>query len=311
MKTLTVVNPNSSNHNTGKIWPQIHISLKNTIGRFDVAFTKHVSHATQITQDALAQGYERIIAVGGDGTYNEIVNGFFDDQQVTHPNVHLGLIPCGTGGDLRKTLGIGISLADCLPVLQGNHVQKVDLGRVWFTDVQGNQAMRHFINITSFGIGGLVDRLVNQSSKAFGGKVSFLIGTVKAIVSYRNQAVRLKVDQTFEQTLTVNNIAVANGQYFGGGMWVAPHAKIDDGLFDVVILGDFSKLDLIRDGTKIYNGRHLENKKVQSLQGRVVEAHPQEPTQEVLIDMDGEHIGRLPARLEIIPKAISVIVPAS
>ena len=306
MKTLVIVNPNSSNGKTGRKWADIREGLQNAVGDFDERFTAGPDNATSIVRDALRDGCERIVVVGGDGTNNEVVNGFFDGDEPINPEAVLGFVPRGTGGDLRKTLGIGSKLTDCLPVLERNNTRTVDLGRTRFEDNTGEQTNRYFINIASFGIGGLVDKKVNESSKALGGKASFFIGTFKAMLAYRNKPIRLKVDDHFDETVVVNNIAVANGQYFGGGMWVAPEASPDDGLFDLVILGDFNALDLILQGSTIYKGTHIESPKVRTLRGRHVEASCSD---QVLIDMDGEQPGRLPITLDVVPKAIKLVAP--
>ncbi len=306
MKTVTVVNPNSSNGQTGREWADIRDALARSIGDFEERFTEHPGDATRIVREALGTGCDRIISVGGDGTNNEVVNGFFDDERPVRPNARLGFVPRGTGGDLRKTLGIGRKLADCLPVLARGEVRDVDVGRTRFVGHDGQEVVRHFINITSFGIGGLVDKLVNESTKALGGKASFFIGTLRAMLRYTNQPIELKVDDAFAGVVVAKNIAVANGQYFGGGMHIAPEAAPDDGLFDVIILGDLSTLDFVGMGGRIYSGRHLSHPKVRALRGRHVEASCHS---EVLIDMDGEQPGRLPISLDVVPKAIKLISP--
>ncbi|HOX46657.1 MAG TPA: diacylglycerol kinase family lipid kinase [Myxococcota bacterium] len=307
MKTLAVVNPHSANGATGRQWPELQAALRGALGEFEVRFTACSGNATTLVREALGAGVDRIVAVGGDGTNNEVVNGFFDGDRPIRPEAELGFLPRGTGGDFRKTLAIGTALEACLPVLRAGRARPCDVGRTTFVGPAGEPVQRHFLNITSFGLGGLVDDRVNHSTKAFGGKASFFLGTLKAMLAYQNRHLRLRVDDGFDEPLTVQNVAVANGQYFGGGMWVAPEARIDDGLFDVVIMGDMSKWDLLTQGTRIYKGTHLTLPKVRHLRGRRVEATSDE---EVLIDMDGEQPGRLPITLEIVPAAIRVLAPA-
>jgi len=311
MKTLVVVNPNSANGSTGRKWPQIREQLMESIGSFEEKFTAATGHATDLVREGLAAGARRIICVGGDGTNNEVVNGFYDGDKPMSPEAVLGFVPRGTGGDLRKTLGIGKELSSCLPVLARGRVMPADLGAVEFEDHRGQSVRRLFVNITSFGIGGLVDKKVNESSKALGGKTSFFIGTLKAMFAYSNKLVNLKVSSgdeiAMEEALRVNNVAVANGQYFGGGMWVAPQARMNDGLFDIVILGDMTKREMVFQASRIYKGTHLALEKVRMLRGSHVEATCEE---EVLIDMDGEQPGRLPITLDVFPKAIRLIAPA-
>lgn len=310
MHTVVIVNPHSANRATGKRWPDIRRALEPVLGPFDEHFTNCPDDATELTRRALQNGAERVIAVGGDGTNNEVVNGFFDGLTPLNPRAVLGFIPRGTGGDLRKTLGIGMELDRCLEILRAGRTRPVDVGSASFIGHDGGQTRRLFINITSFGMGGLVDKLVNQSTKALGGKASFLIGTMKAMARYRNQQVALKVvdgDRTvLDQTLRITNVAVANGQYHGGGMWVAPNAVIDDGLFDVTILGNMTKTEMMRNSGRIYKGTHLALSKVSTARGTHVEATGEE---EVLIDMDGEQPGRLPINLDILPGSLTVIAP--
>lgn len=310
MKTLVVVNPNSANGSTGRKWPQIREQLVESIGSFEEQFTTATGHATDLVREGLTTGAQRIICVGGDGTNNEVVNGFYDGARPLNPEAVLGFVPRGTGGDLRKTLGIGKELQSCLPVLARGHIMPADLGAVEFEDHRGQKIRRLFVNITSFGIGGLVDKKVNESTKALGGKTSFFIGTVKAMFAYKNKLVHLKVSSgdevVVDEPMRINNVAVANGQYFGGGMWVAPQAEMDDGLFGIIILGDLTKRDVIFNGSRIYKGTHLGLDKVSMFRGSRVEAACDE---EVLIDMDGEQPGRLPITLDVLPKAIRLIAP--
>jgi YegS/Rv2252/BmrU family lipid kinase len=280
--------------------------MSRALGPFEECFTQGTGHATDLVREGLARGIERIITVGGDGTNNEAVNGFFDGARPIRPGAELGFIPRGTGGDFRKTLGLAKDLPGCLAALTAGRTRLADLGMARFQDSKGRDRTRLFINITSFGLGGLVDAYVNKSTKALGGKASFMIGTLRAVLVYHNKTIRLKVDDRPEETLRVTNVAVANGQYFGGGMWVAPHASIDDGLFDVIIMGDFSKGEVIRKSGAIYKGLHLKDPKVRELRGAHVEATSDE---EVLIDMDGEQPGRLPITLDLLPKALNLIVP--
>jgi lipid kinase, YegS/Rv2252/BmrU family len=306
MKTFIVVNPHSADRATGKHWPAMRTVIRQALGEFEEALTIGPEDATNLVRDALRSGVRRIIAVGGDGTNNEVVNGFFDGKRPIAPEAQLGFIPRGTGGDLRKTLKIDKSLDACLRVLSSGQVQEVDVGATRFVGHDGAERQRLFINITSFGLGGLVDATVNASSKMLGGKISFLLGTFRALMAYDNKTIRLKVDDTFNDQIVINNVAVANGQYFGGGMWVAPEAKPDDGLFDVVILGDLSRGEIIRKTNCIYKGIHLRMPKVSFFRGKHVEATCD---QEVLIDMDGEQPGRLPITLDVLPRALRIIAP--
>jgi diacylglycerol kinase family enzyme len=169
-----------------------------------------------------------------------------------------------------------------------------------------------FANIASFGVSGVVDRLVNESGKKFG-RLSFAVATARATWSYKNQRVQLifdgKVNDRVE--MTISTVAVSNGRYFGGAMMVAPEAEVDDGLFDVVAMGDFGFGDLVKSGRRLYKGTHLSMDKVTSRRARIVEAEPVEPGAVVELDVDGECPGRLPARFELLPGALWMVVPGA
>jgi YegS/Rv2252/BmrU family lipid kinase len=308
-RTVVIVNPRSQGGKLGKRWAD----LADTLGRafpYDEAITTAPGDATRLTREALRAGAERIVAIGGDGTVNEVANGFFDDAGASvAPDAALGLIPFGTGGDFRRTLALPTDVAAAAQIIARDCRRRIDLGRLRYTSAAG-AAHRIFANITSFGVSGVVDRLVNESGKKLG-RLSFALATARATWRYKNQRVQLTFDgdPASRTDLTINTVAVANGQYFGGAMQVAPHAELDDGLFDVVALGDFHFGDLLRSGRRIYQGSHLSMAKVSHRRARVVEAEPIDPGAIVELDVDGENLGRLPARFEILPGALSIIVP--
>lgn len=309
-RTAVVVNPNSSNGRTGQRWPAIEKQLRAHLGdAMDVLRTSAPGDATQLTRKALESGAEMVVSVGGDGTNNEVVNGFFrGDGTPVRPDAVFGVLPSATGGDFRKSLGQGTDLAANAAVLAGRATRTIDVGRASFVGHDGETRTRYFVNITSFGVGGVVDDYVNRSSKALGGKASFFMAALRAFITYKNRRITLRLDDGEPQELRINNVSVANGQFFGGGMWVAPEARLDDGLFDVVTFGDLTKLEYMRLAGSIYKGNHLGRAKIEHGRARVVEAHSDEI---VLIDMDGEQPGKLPIRLEIVPGALRVKVATS
>jgi diacylglycerol kinase family enzyme len=160
--------------------------------------------------------------------------------------------------------------------------------------------------VTSFGLGGEVDDRANRTTKAFGGFVSFIWATLISILIYHKKRIHLTVDEGFAQTVVCWNVAVANGQYHGGGMWVAPEARVDDGLFHVTVIGDFSLPEVFWNLPKLYNGTLVELKKVKTLAGKRVEASSDE---RVLLDVDGEQPGQLPAAIDMVPGVLPFIMP--
>jgi diacylglycerol kinase (ATP) len=307
-RTVLVVNPRSQGGRLGKRWKDI----ADTLGRafpFDELVTQGPHDAIRLTREALRGGAERVVAIGGDGTINEVVNGFFDDQgKPIAPEASFAVIPFGTGGDFRRTVNLPTELADAARVIAANHRRRIDVGRLEFTTPGGARAVRMFVNIASFGVSGVVDRLVNESSKKLG-RLSFALATARATWSYTNQRVQLVFDGRDRVEATINTVAVANGRYFGGAMMVAPHAELDDGQFDVIAMGDFGFGDLLRSGRRLYQGTHLTMDKVTARRARVVEAEPIDPGAVIELDVDGENPGRLPARFELVPAALWLVAP--
>lgn len=304
-QTFVVVNPASANGRTGRRWPELAARLRARVGEFEVAFTERPRQAGDLVADALRRGADQIVSVGGDGTHNEVVNGLFAPD-VDCSGVTLALVPTGTGGDLRRTLGLPNDPIEAIDAI-GRDVRRVDAGHIEYTAHDGGIESSYFINIASFGIAGLVDKFANTSSKALGGKVSFLWATARAALKYQNQAVRLVLDDGKPMQRTVNNVVVANARYFGGGMKIAPNAEMTDGAFDVVIVGDLGTVDMARGMASIYRGEHLGRDGIESFRARRVRAEPM-TDEDVLIDMDGEQPGRLPATFKVVPGAFTISV---
>lgn len=309
-RTTVIVNPTSQGGRLGKRWSDI----SETIGRafpFDEALTQAPGDATRLTREALRAGAERIVAIGGDGTVNEVVNGFFDDAGAPiAPDASFALLPFGTGGDFRRTLGMPSDTAAAARVIAASQRRRIDVGRISYTSPAGERAHRMFANIASFGVSGVVDRLVNESGKRLG-RLTFLLATARATWSYKNQRVQLTFDGADRLEATINTVAIANGRFFGGGMMVAPDAELDDGQFDVVAMGDFGFGDLLRSGRRLYKGTHLSMDKVTARRAKVVEAEGVEPGAVIELDVDGESPGRLPARFELCAGALWVVAPAA
>jgi len=306
-KTFFVVNPNSANGRTGKVWPEVKKLAGNVLGDIDFALTEKQGHAADITRQAIKDGYEMIVSLGGDGTNNEVTNGFFEDGKQVNPDAVMAVICSGTGSDFIRTTNIPRDYRKAVTLLAGRDTLATDVGKMVHRDHSGKDVTRYFINIASFGVGGEVDDRVNRTTKVFGGKASFLIGSLRGTLAYTNKPVSIKLDDSEAIERTVFNVAVANGQYFGAGMRTAPEASVDDGLFDVVVLGNFTFTEQLRLSRTIYDGKHVEMEKVESFRAKRVEATSIDDR--VLLDVDGEQPGMLPATFEIQPGAIRMKRP--
>jgi YegS/Rv2252/BmrU family lipid kinase len=297
---LFIVNPLAGGGKAKKIWEKrIKPYLKKTKITGDVRFTERSGHALELAYD-LAPKFRVVVSVGGDGTHNEVISGL---ARRSFGEVEVGFLTVGTGGDLRRVLGLPRDPIAQLNAIQQDQITRLDVGEVTYTNFSGQEETRHFINIASMGISGEVDRIVNRSSKRLGGFLSFLRASLTAILTYRAQRIRILLDGTELPERPLYLVAVANGRWFGGGMMVAPRALPTDGLFDLVMVEDLSLWKVFRSMGKIYLGTHLQSPEVSYLRGREVRASS---SGEVLLDIDGEPLGKLPAIFRILPEAIKV-----
>jgi len=304
-KTAFIVNLNAATGSTVREWPLIKALARDRLGPFRWHLTTGPGDATRLTRLALSEGVERIVCVGGDGTLNEIVNGFMQGDCSIKTDAVVGCIPRGTGCDFIRSVSIPRELNHALDLIEANHIRPVDLGRLRFKDHDGRPTCRYFHNVTSFGLGGEVDDRVNRTIKAFGGFISFIWATLISILIYDKKHVYIKLDNALDKEFVTWNVAVANGQYHGGGMRVAPDAVMDDGLFHVTVIGDFTLPEVFWNLPKLYNGTLLQLEKVSSYTAKKVEAYSH---QRVLLDVDGEQAGRLPVIIDMVPKALNLIV---
>jgi len=300
--TFVIVNPKSASGRTGREWSEIEEPLQRAMGPFDAKLTERPMHAADLAREALQAGYETICVAGGDGTNYEVINGWFDESgKAWNPDAAFATLPLGTGGDFRKSLGIPRDPLDAAEVIRSTKARPIDAGRLTYTGHDGSGKRGHFINIADAGVSGQVVKTVETTTKPLGGFLSFLLGTMITNFTYRNQHVRLRLDDGEWRDAKVYNLVVANGRYFGGGMEIAPEARLDDGLFDVVVMGDISQRELLREFSVMYRGRRYRNPKIQYLRAEKVEATSEDT---VLLDVDGEGPGRLPATFEIMPGAL-------
>lgn len=303
MKPYFIVNPNSANGATLKRFRDVEPALRNAFPDLDVVFTEGSMHAATLASEAAARGEEMVVACGGDGTLNEVVGGLVESDG----DAVLAVMPSGTGGDFRRVLGLEREPAAVIEYLRTGRPKPVDTGVLEFRDHEGKTVRRGFMNIASCGISGQVDHYVNTSSKALGGKASFFLGSLRGMLNYSNIPMTVLVDGETLYDGPANLVAAGNGRFFGGGMMVAPDASLDDGLFDVVVFGDLSKLEFVSLSNKIYAGTHLDHPKIHHRRGKVLTVESRSPA---LIDLDGEQVGTTPLTAEVKPASVRLLVPA-
>jgi diacylglycerol kinase (ATP) len=300
VKPLLIVNPASAGGRTGRQFAAIAGVVRSAVGEFEARFTDAVGHAAALARQAALGGHGLVVAVGGDGTASEVIDGL----QHAGYRREFGFIPRGCGGDLRRSLGIPADVAGAVRFLKGHPTRTIDLGRLELTTDAGPR-VRHFANVASCGLSAAVARAANRTTKVLGGPLSFKLAAVRSLLGWRDQRIRWRVDGGAWEEGPVTAFAVCNARYFGGGMMVAPEAVLDDGLLDVTIWRGYGLIDFARHQRKIYDGRHVALPGTRTLRARTVDLEPVDGAP-VLLEVDGEQPGRLPARFGVLPRALTL-----
>ncbi len=311
-KPLLIVNPNAGGGKAKRLFPEIEPVVIRALGAVDVAFTERAGHGIDLARDAARDGRPLVIALGGDGSFNEIVNGVMTGGEPTTKTA-VGFIGQGTGGDFRRTLDVEHRLDKYLEALASGRTRPVDVGRIKYRDHDGKPAERYFVNVMSIGMGGLAVRYVADASRVLGPTLTYYGAALRALVNIDRGRLRARITEdgkTREEEIATYVIAVCNGRYLGAGMHMAPMAKIDDGRFEVVSIGMENKLAFFAAmSLSVYEGKHLEKQGTthfgcQRLELELLNARDAEKT--FLIDCDGEPIGGLPLDVEVVPRAITL-----
>ena len=302
-----IVNPRAGGGRAGaqvdklRLWASMHFD------RAEVMLTEAPGHATQIAAETARGGTDIVAAVGGDGTCHEVVNGLFSSEKLINPQTTFTVIPFGTGSDLVRSLRMPLRTEEALAVAAQGTTRLADVGVAEFTTKTGKQT-ELFINVAGFGANGEVARRSNLSSKRFGGKATFIGATLRTLVSYTPQPVRItaKTDQgvqVWEDELL--SAFVANGHYCGSGMWVGAGGDMSDGQFEVTLLRPTSPLQTARDFPRLFNGSLTDSEGVTRLICAEISAEPT-TSEPVTIELDGESCGHLPATYRILPKILPI-----
>ncbi|RTZ82111.1 MAG: diacylglycerol kinase family lipid kinase [SAR324 cluster bacterium] len=305
MKTIVIVNPQAGNGRTEKIWPNIESALEKSIGSFEVLQTTCRGDATDLSRRILAVDTVRIVAVGGDGHLNEVLNGFIENDLPVNPEARLSFVMTGTGCDFQRSLGISGKWQNAAAKLKDAKVRKIDVGKVTYTAADKTQKIRYFDNIASFGLSGAVDHCLEHSRLRdyLGGSPLFLWATIKTVFTHPNQSIRFRINDGPEEEICSRLGLLANGRYFGGAMHAAPEAELDDGLLDLLMLKEISVAKFLWHLPKIYKGTHL---KIPEIFFQKVRKFTAESSEQVILDIDGESPGYLAATFEVLPKILNL-----
>lgn len=310
MKIGIVLNPVAGAGRSARLWPQFEAEVRRRLGEFTLMKTDRPEDAALFGRQLAEQGYDLVIASGGDGTIGETVDGMLKSGLSADKLPRLAILPCGTGSDFARSIGMSGTPSEMTARIALGNERVIDAGRVTFVDDEGRAAVRHFINIASLGLSGPTSRAVNNAKRS--GKASgqwlFMWHTIRELIRYKFQNVRITVDGAPPIEARIAVVAAANGRFFGGGMMIAPQAELDDGMLDLVIFRGAAKLTLIKDLRLLYTGSHMNHPSVTLLRGRRIEIDPAgDPLfNTAQLDIDGESPGSIPAAIEILAKVIRV-----
>lgn len=300
-KIMLIANPMAGNKALSAKWnKEIYPFLKENIPAFSFEFTKRKGHATQLAAQAIENGYQLIVSMGGDGTNNEIVNGFFDGQRPRNPDACFGVLPFGSGGDFIRTLGIERDFKKAALRLNSKKFLSIDIGRVEFS--LKNHPARYFINAAEVGLGALIMNRVNSKNKTWPALIRYVTGSFQGFLDYKNTLVDLTLDNKKKTNINLTNLIVANGQYFGRGMRPAPKAKLDDGLFDILVIKDLNFLKFVKNFHKLYGKKkRLPTSILETHRCRAIEVQVHHAPGQLKTELDGETCGSGHQKISLLP----------
>ncbi|MFC2012033.1 diacylglycerol/lipid kinase family protein [Chloroflexota bacterium] len=296
-----IVNPAAGAKSTYRKWSRISRLLKHIGLSFDHEYTEGIGHAVELARAAVVKGYRYLVAVGGDGTVNEVVNGMLDSADAA--DITLGVVSTGTGSDFARSIGIPKHYINACSCLTSSRRSSIDVGVVEYQS-NGQTLKRFFVNAAGIGFDAAAVETTERLPKYFGGTIPYLFGLLRTLFGYKNQLVELRIGDRVE-TSRVLSVVVSNGCYFGGGMRVAPEARLDDSLFDVTVIGDVGKFDLLKSLPMIYKGTHGKHPKVSMEKAEKITVNSPE---RLLVQADGELLGEGPASFWLKPAALSIVV---
>ncbi|MCZ7588605.1 MAG: diacylglycerol kinase family lipid kinase [Gaiella sp.] len=302
-KCVFLVNPASANGSTGRRWPELARRAAAAGLEGDTLFSERPGHLAELARKAALGGAGLLVVVGGDGSVHEVANGLVG--LAGQPDV--ALVPRGTGWDFSRTFGISRTIDEAVRVALEGDVRTIDLGRVSYRAWDGTDATAHFANVASAGMSGAIAKRANETTKALGGRASYLWAIFAVFSGWQASEIELSVDGE-RRSGRMFDVVVANGRFFGGGLRICPDAKPDDALFDVLTIGNVTKRDLVLTVPKIYRGTHLPHPKAELLRGTTVSVTSDTP---LPIELDGEQPGTTPVTFDVVPQALRLKVPRS
>jgi diacylglycerol kinase (ATP) len=303
-ETHIILNPASAAGRTRSKIPEMLRQLGFYFGdSYSLHITRRPLDATASTFKAVLNGARLVVAIGGDGTIQEVVNGMFSNGDLLNPECRLGIINCGTGHGFAQSLGLPVSIEAQMELLRDGDFLTIDIGRVSFRDHRGELSRRYFVNECQLGIGASVVRRVHGRHKKLGGKAAFGLGVLETVFEHENQMIAMTLDQREVLGGVVTGIVVANGAFTGGGMNLAPTARLDDGMLNVLVMHDLSIWQRLQSFPRIYTGSHL---RMSLFSYREMKSLTVTSGETVQVEADGELLGETPCLIETIPSVLRV-----
>jgi len=296
-----IVNPAAGCGSTGRKWTRIREYLTRSGLAFDFTHTECRGHAMELAREAALAGYKMVVASGGDGTLNEVVNGLMDSGNAG--STALGVLNTGTGCDFARFLGVSRDYRQACLHLINPRIIKSDVGVVEYKK-NGETVRRFFISAAGFGMDGEVVETAVKGPRIIHGNIPYFLGILQSLGTYKNKNIHLRLDD-HEEDVRICSVIIANGGFYAGGAHIAPEASVQDGAFEVMILGDVGKLELVQVFLAAYRGTHVTHPKVRIERASRVTLQSSE---RVLIQADGELVGEGPATFRVIPAALNIAV---
>ncbi|HLV14612.1 MAG TPA: diacylglycerol kinase family protein [Xanthomarina sp.] len=296
---FVIINPTSGNGLSKRKWPEIQNLLRNYLFNFEFSFTQHANHSSEIVQYAIKKGFRNFICIGGDGTLHNMLNGIMLQKSITTTDIHVGVIPIGTGNDWVKTHHISTDFKKAIQTIKKGNITQQDVGKLEVL----NKAKKpvYFINLAGIGFDGYIVSKVNKYKKF--GALAYLIGALWGLFSFKNFCSKVIINSKVIENKSLM-IIIGIGKYAGGGMQLTQASNPFDGLFDVSIVKNISKADIIKNISKLFNGKLTSHEKVESFKTDSIYIEVLDNTKP-FIETDGEIIGTGNIHISIIKNAFS------
>lgn len=303
---LVIVNPAAGNGAGGRLWPKASAMLTECGLSYHHEVTQHIGHATTIALEAMKKGYRKIAVLGGDGTANEAINGIM--QSGHSSEAIFALIPGGTGNDWIKTYGIKNSYKYVIELMALGTQKRQDIGIAKFIDPTGQQKKRHFFNVAGMGYDAYVTKVSNEIDGKWAGKLFFWWLIAKCLGSYRKGSAQITWETNERHVGPVFSINAGICKYNGGGANFCPHARPDDGMLALTIVGDITSWDVVKNTHLIYNGKILSHPRINGFQTQQIKIEGLDG-HTIGLELDGEYVGNAPLEINIIPNALWITAP--